>query len=148
MKKLLVLAGILILAGCKSDTSEKDDTSDGSQKTALQDPEVKESFSRGSMIYNNYCSTCHLSSGEGIPNTFPPINKSDWLTEKRKKTIQAVKYGLQGPIEVNGEAYDNLMPAMGLSDQEVTDVLNYIFYAWDNNVEEPATLEEVQAVSE
>ena len=148
MRKLIILVGILILSGCKSDTSDKNETTAASQKTALQDPEVKESFSRGSKIYNNFCATCHLSSGEGIPNTFPPVNNSDWLTEKRKETIRAVKYGLQGPIEVNGEEYNNLMPAMGLSDQEVRDVLNYIFYAWDNNVEEPATLEEVQEVSE
>ena len=147
MKKLLSIFIVLILAGCKSD--KKDDQENSvTEKTALNIPEVQESFNRGAKIYNNFCATCHLSNGEGIENAFPPIAGSNWLTEKRKETIRAVKYGLKGPIEVNGTAYNSLMPAMGLSDKEVTDVLNYIFYAWENNVDNPATLDEVKAIKE
>ena len=87
-----------------------------------------------------------MSNGEGIPNAFPPIAGSNWLTEKREETIRAVKYGLQGVVQVNGEEYNSFMPAMGLSDEEVTDVLNYIFNAWENNIDEPATVAEVKAV--
>ncbi|GHA44313.1 hypothetical protein GCM10007103_26930 [Salinimicrobium marinum] len=147
MKKLLSIFIVLILAGCKSD-KKNDQENSATEKTALHNPEVQESFSRGAKIYNNFCATCHLSNGEGIENAFPPIAGSDWLTDKRTETIRAVKHGLKGPIEVNGIEYNSLMPAMGLSDQEVTDVLNYIFYAWDNNVEDPATLEEVKSVKE
>ncbi|WP_424494444.1 c-type cytochrome [Salinimicrobium sp. GXAS 041] len=109
---------------------------------------MSESFPEGADIYNNFCATCHLASGEGIPNAFPPINKSNWLKEKRAATIKAVKYGLNGNIEVNGVEYNSLMPSMELTDEEVKNVLNYIFYAWDNNVEKPATLAEVREVKE
>ncbi|HER40215.1 MAG TPA: cytochrome c, partial [Salinimicrobium catena] len=65
--------------------------------------ELKQSISRGAALYNNFCASCHLSNGEGIAGVFPPLKGSDWLTEKRKQSIRAVKYGLNGPIEVNGE---------------------------------------------
>ena len=66
--------------------------------------------------------------------------------EKRKESIHAVKYGLNGPIEVNGMEYDNLMPQLGLSDEETADVLNYIFHSWENSVKDPVTVEEVAAI--
>ena len=142
-----MLALLVSFSACKDNKGEKE-REDSAKKSALESPEISESFSRGAKIYNNFCATGHLSSGEGIPNAFPPINNSNWLTEKRTATIRAVKYGLKGPIEVNGVEYNSLMPAMGLTDEEVKDVLNYIFYAWENNVEKPATLEEVKAVTE
>lgn len=144
MKKLVVFTLLVIFTSCKNTADEeKSDV-----KSALESPEVSQSYSEGAKIYNNFCASCHLSSGEGIANAFPPINNSNWLTEKRTATIRAVKHGLKGPIEVNGVEYNSLMPAMGLTDEEVRDVLNYIFYAWDNNVEKPATLAEVKAVQE
>ena len=42
-------------------------------------------------------------------------------------------YGLQGEINVAGEAYNGVMPAWGqLTDQELADVLNYVTTAWGN----------------
>lgn len=146
MKKILVFTLIILLGGCKSGKEKKDQGKNSSEETAFQNPETRESFSRGAKIYSNFCASCHLSNGEGIPNAFPPIAGSNWLTEKREETIRAVKYGLQGVVQVNGEEYNSFMPAMGLSDEEVTDVLNYIFNAWENNIDEPATVAEVKAV--
>ena len=150
MRGLLIIALALTFLACKSD-KEKGETEEqilipASEKRVTQDPELKESISRGAKLYNNFCSSCHLSNGQGIPNAFPPLNKSDWLTDKRKETIRAVKYGVKGPIEVNGVKYDNLMPDLGLTDEEVADVINYTFNAWDNNIQPPVTVEEVEAV--
>ena len=150
MKSFLIV-GVLLLTffSCKSDKSGNDTqesvVSPASEKQVVQDHELKESISRGAEVYNNFCASCHLSNGQGIPNAFPPLNKSNWLTEKRKETIRAVKNGVKGPIEVNGVKYDNLMPDLGLTNEEVADVLNYTFHAWDNNVQPPVTLEEVEA---
>ena len=142
MKKLLVACLLAMSFGCKNTSEEK--TVATSQKEFS--PEVKESISRGSQIYNNFCASCHLSNGEGISGVFPPVNNSDWLKNRQKESIHAVKFGLRGPITVNGEKYDNLMPALGLSDQEVADVMNYINNAWENNYGEPVTKEEVAAI--
>ena len=150
MRGRLIIALTLAFIGCKSDKEEGDTEEQivisASEKRVTQDPELKESISRGAQIYISFCASCHLSNGQGIPNAFPPLNKSDWLTDKRKETIRAVKYGVKGPIEVNGVKYDNLMPDLGLTDREIVDVTNYTFNAWDNNVQPSVTVEEVEAV--
>lgn len=149
MKKILLIFTAVVFIGCKDEKKETSEITleeNYSRAPQQKDPAVKESISRGAEVYNNFCASCHLASGEGIQGTFPPLAKSDWLTDKRKETIHAVKYGLSGPIKVNGEDYDNLMPALGLTDEEVADVLNYISHSWGNNVEEPFTKEEVASI--
>ncbi|MCY2687297.1 c-type cytochrome [Salinimicrobium sp. TH3] len=143
MKKLLMACLLVLILSCKNKSEEKT-TAISQQEFA---PEMKESISRGAQLYNNFCASCHLSSGEGIKGVFPPLQNSNWLAEKRKESIHAVKYGLRGPIEVNGEEYDNLMPQLGLSDREVADVMNYINNAWGNSLREPVTEEEVAAIT-
>lgn len=143
MRKSLLLVIFITIVACKN-SSEKETGTAMSQTEMGED--LKESISRGATVYNNFCASCHLSNGEGIAGVFPPLKGSDWLTEKRKETVRAVKYGLNGPIEVNGEEYDNLMPALGLTDEETADVLNYIFNSWGNKVKDPVTPEEVAAI--
>ena len=153
MRKPLILLLSLALGSCKSETKDKESLKDlfpsaseqtsTSSPTAEHPPEVAESISRGAGIYNNFCATCHLGSGKGIPNAFPPLNNSSWLKEKREASISAVKNGLTGPIEVNGKEYNSVMTDLGLTDQEVADVMNYIFTSWDNYIEPPVTVEEV-----
>lgn len=133
---------LMVILGCKN--SSKENTTAISQQDFS--PEVKESISGGAEIYNNFCASCHLSNGEGIKGVFPPLKNSDWLKEKRKESIHAVKFGLRGPITVNGVEYDNLMPALGLSDQEIANVMNYIYSSWGNTLKEPVTEEEVGAI--
>jgi mono/diheme cytochrome c family protein len=54
--------------------------------------------------------------------------------------------GLEGPIEVNGEPYNNAMPQHSfLSDQEVAEVATYIRQNLGNDAS-AITAEEVQAV--
>lgn len=133
-----------LLLSCKGNSEKNEEVASAPQEEFS--PEVKESISRGGKIYNSFCASCHLSEGEGIAGTFPPLKDSDWLTEKREETIAAIKHGLRGPIEVNGVAYDNLMPDLGLTDEEVADVLNYIHSSWGNEMKEPYTVEEVAAI--
>ena len=104
------------------------------------------SFTRGKEIYSDFCINCHLPDGKGVPEINPPLDGSNWLTEKRKESIHAIKFGLQGPIEVNGEKYNSLMAPQGLSDEEVADVMNYILNSWSNTSDNQVTTEEVAAV--
>ncbi len=134
---------LAMIFGCKSNSEEK--TVAVSQKEFS--PEVKESIARGGEIYNNFCASCHLSNGEGIKGVFPPLKNSDWLKDKQEASIHAIKFGLRGPITVNDVEYDNLMPSLGLSDDEVADVMNYINNSWGNNYGDPVTEEEVAAIA-
>lgn len=116
-------------------------------ETAGQEPSALEkSITRGKAVYQDFCLHCHLPNGKGVPGNFPPLDGSDWLTDKREESIHAVKYGQSGEIVVNGQRYNNAMPPMGLSDKEVADVMNYIMNSWSNTQEKPVTEEEVQQI--
>ena len=142
MRLLLILGLLVMTLGCKN-TSEENITAVSQQEFPA---ETQESISRGAGIYNNFCASCHLANGEGITGVFPPIANSDWMKEKRQASIHAIKFGLKGPIEVNGVEYDNLMPALGLSDAEIADVMNYIKSSWGNELKDPVTEQEVAAI--
>ena len=100
---MLFVVLLISAFGCKDNSKEATGEVAGQQHT----PQMKESMDRGAKIYNNFCASCHLSSGEGIKGVFPPLKDSDWLTKKRTESIHAIKFGLRGPIKVNGDTYDN-----------------------------------------
>ena len=111
-----------------------------------QDAALKESMERGSEIYADFCVTCHLDSGEGVEAVFPPLAKSDYLMNNRKASIKGVKYGQRGPITVNGKPYDNTMMPLGLEDEEIADVMNYIMNSWGNSGAKMVSVEEVRDI--
>lgn len=100
----------------------------------------------GKEIYADFCMQCHGATGKGDGTNFPPLDGSDWLKNKRTASIAAVKYGQSGPITVNGKKYNSSMPAMGLTDQEVADVMNYIMTSWSNKQTKAVTVKEVTAI--
>ncbi|MEC5164828.1 mono/diheme cytochrome c family protein [Flavobacterium sp. PL11] len=102
--------------------------------------------SPGKEIYLDFCIQCHGANGKGDLKNFPSLDGSDWLKNKRKESIAAVKFGQSGEIVVNNIKYNNAMPAMGLSDQEVADVMNYIMTSWSNKQTKIVTVSEVAAI--
>jgi glucose/arabinose dehydrogenase len=89
---------------------------------------------RGQTLYIAHCSMCHQVTGRGAAGTYPPLAGSDFLVgdRGRRSAVAAVVGGLQGPITVNGKAYNNQMPAVVLDDQGVADVLTFVFNQWGN----------------
>ncbi len=114
----------------------------------FQDNELKESMERGGEIYQDFCITCHLGTGEGVANTFPPLDGSDYLLTYREESIRGIKFGQQGELMVNGVIYNNAMPPMGLEDEEIADVMNFILNSWGNTSDEMVTVKEVESILE
>ena len=100
----------------------------------------------GKEIYDDFCIQCHGANGKGDGKNFPPLDGSDWLTKKRTQSIHAVKFGQSGAIVVNKKTFNNVMPAMGLSNEEVADVMNYIMNSWGNKQSKKVTKEEVENI--
>ncbi|MGY3794160.1 c-type cytochrome [Aquimarina sp. 433] len=111
-----------------------------------QETDLSKSIERGEEIYTDFCMQCHLPDGKGTPKVFPPLAGSDWLTNKREQSIHSIKYGLNGPITVNGETYNSAMTSLGLEDEEIADVMNYIMNSWGNKQSKMVTVEEVKSV--
>ncbi len=112
----------------------------------FQDKNLKESITRGKEIYADFCVTCHQANGEGVEDTFPPLAGSDYLIKYREASIRGVKYGQRGEITVNGVVYNNTMMPLGLADEEIADVMNYVYNSWGNKGTRIVTAEEVSAI--
>lgn len=93
---------------------------------------LKESIERGKDIYIANCLTCHIDQGEGIEDLYPPLAKSDYLMADKKRSIQQVLYGAKGEMKVNGKTYNTEMVGIELTDQQTSDVLNYIRNSFGN----------------
>ena len=96
-----------------------------------QNFDLKASIVRGKSVYNTQCASCHMEEGNGIEGVFPTLIKSDYFTDKNR-LVKVVTTGLRGPIVVNGVNYDGEMPATDLTDEQVSDVLNYVRNSWGN----------------
>ena len=79
----------------------------------------------GAGVFVNNCQACHQANGEGVPEAFPPLAKSDYLNGDKIRAIKTVTGGLQTKLTVNGHAFDGVMPAWDLSDEDIANVLTY-----------------------
>ena len=134
---LLITVGLLLTCGQKKEYDIH----------LAQTSDFKTSISRGKTIYNNLCVTCHLPNGKGVPGAFPPLAGSDYLRDNQDLSIKNIKYGMSGPITVNGKSYNNVMANMGLKDQEIADVMNFINQSWGNNYGEQISIEKVSKIT-
>lgn len=100
---------------------------------------------RGSKIFTEKCLVCHQPTGQGVPGVFPPLAGSDWLKADIDRAIKVLCEGLSGPLVVNGQRFDNAMPAQILDDQQVADVISFVGASWGNELP-PVTAEKVRAV--
>ena len=98
----------------------------------------------GDAVYKKTCITCHQANGEGLPNTYPPLAKSDFISDKEKTIAQVIK-GYSGELTVNGKKYNSAMPAQQLTDEEVAAVLTYVYGNFGNGGT-TVTPDEVKAV--
>ena len=135
-----------MLIGCGNKTEEKKEADQPVAEINVEPISLESSMERGAVLYEDFCIQCHMPNGQGVTGTFPPLAGSDWLKTKRTESIYAVKFGQQGPIEVNGVTYNGIMTRMGLDDNEVADVLNYVMNSWGNSEPEIVTPQEVSRV--
>lgn len=115
-----------------------------SYKLYQQKP-LEQSVADGKEIYDDFCLQCHMANGEGVKGAFPPLAKSDYLNDI-DQSIHAIKYGLKGPIKVNGVSYNGNMINQGLDEEEIADVMNYILNNWGNSSTLIITEEKVASI--
>ncbi|BDC99665.1 cytochrome c [Persicobacter psychrovividus] len=97
------------------------------------DPEqtkTKQYVVNGQRLYMQYCTNCHQADGRGVGKLYPPLNGSDFLKDQAA-TICAIRYGLKGEIMVNGQLYDQPMPAMNtLKPLDIAEIATFISITW------------------
>ncbi|RZL20491.1 MAG: cytochrome c, partial [Pedobacter sp.] len=111
-------------------------------------PDLEKSIARGKELYKETCIACHGGKGDGVKGAIPPLAGADYLIKTPNKAIASIKYGLKGPIIVNGVSYNAMMPSPNLSDEEIADVMNYIRNSFGNKNTQLVTEKMVSAVKE
>ena len=93
---------------------------------------LAERIQSGQKLFVSICAACHQPTGRGLPNVFPPLAGSDFLNADKNRAIQTVLFGRQGEVVVNGSKYNNNMPSFPLNDQDVANVLTYVYSSFGN----------------
>ena len=106
---------------------------------------LAEQLKFGKQTYMQTCFACHQAEGQGVAGAFPPLSKSDYLNADVDRAIGVVLNGLTGEITVNGEKYNSVMTRQNLTDEEIANVLTYVYNSWDNS-EQVVTPEMVNKV--
>lgn len=113
------------------------------------EPEPIDLVAEGEKVYQTVCIACHQPNGQGLPGVFPPLAGSDWVAGDEQRLALVVLHGLMGPIEVNGQAWNSLMPPHGatLDDRKIAAALSYVRSSWGNSSPEvsPDTVEKLRA---
>jgi len=92
----------------------------------------------GKRVFTQYCAVCHQTTGEGVAGQFPPLAGSEWVLSQGwhgdNHLVKIVLHGLEGPIQVKGNNYNNAMAPWGgvLKDEQIASVLTYIRNEWGN----------------
>jgi mono/diheme cytochrome c family protein len=95
--------------------------------------DFKASMERGKKVYESTCLACHQANGSGVPGMNPPLKQTKWVLGDKPTLIKIVLNGMDEEIEVDGEYFDNVMPAFNsLNDQQVADVLTYVRNSFGN----------------
>jgi len=81
---------------------------------------------RGKEVFEDSCAQCHRTNGEGLPATFPALNKNPFVLGDPNPVIATVLNGLKSSL--------GQMPGWKdkLDDQQIAAVVTYIRQAWSN----------------
>jgi len=102
----------------------------------------------GKALFSANCITCHQANGQGLPGQYPPLAGSEILLGPAlNHTIAIVLKGLQGPVTVKGQPFNNAMqPWEGqYTDQQLASILTYVRSDWGNSGS-PVTADMVKQV--
>jgi mono/diheme cytochrome c family protein len=86
----------------------------------------------GKRLFVSICAACHQPTGQGLPNVFPPLAGSDFLNADKSRAIQTVLFGRHGDVIVNGQKFNNNMPSFPLTDQDIANVLTFVYNSFGN----------------
>jgi mono/diheme cytochrome c family protein len=95
---------------------------------------VAASVARGKTVYLQRCMVCHQADGGGVPKLNAPLDGSTAVNGANiAKLVKNIVKGLNDRIEIDGEFYENAMPAAAdLTDTQIADVLTFIRSSWSN----------------
>ena len=97
-------------------------------------PDQQQRMSLGGEYFATHCAACHGPGGQGIPSLGPTLVDSPWVTTATERLARIVLHGLQGPIEVEGETWNGVMPGHSgvpeFTDEVASGLLTFLHRSW------------------
>ena len=82
------------------------------------------------------CRSCHNDDGRGQDGLGPSLVDSPWVLGSPERLTALVLHGMEGPIEVHGQTWDDMMPGFAvdprLPDPAIAALLTYVRRSWGN----------------
>ena len=127
----MIREGILVLAFLTSIACSPKPSSEENTLAQISDPEVMKYAVTGKGLYENYCGNCHQADGKGLGKLIPPLRDSDYFQASVHRTVWIMRHGQKGEIVVNGENYNQAMPANPqLKPLEIAQIATYLYNIW------------------
>lgn len=119
-------------------TTPKKGTGAGTEAAELSPVE------QGAQYFAQNCAACHQPTGLGVPGSYPPLAKSEYVNGGTRRLGMILLKGLQGPLKVEGATYNGSMPPWGasLTDKKIAAILTYVRQAFGNS-SSPVTPEQI-----
>lgn len=119
----------LLVASCSPKASSGENS-----LAQISDAKVMQFAIPGKELYENYCANCHQKDGSGLGKLIPPLRDADYFKADIHRTVWIMKHGKVGEILVNGEVYNQAMPANpSLSPLELAQIATYLYNSWGMN---------------
>ena len=105
---------------------------DKKELITLNNNDQTDNRTRGFLLYNSYCATCHGIDGKGLENLAPPLYQTEYTAGPTEHMALIMLHGLRGPITIHGEIYEGaaVMPGIkdnpDISDRDIIDIIAYI----------------------
>lgn len=107
-------------ASATSDTATSDSAT--GESTGVGDQTLLD----GAEVYTAICAQCHQAGGMGVSGKYPPLKDNPNVADPAY-IEQVIRNGREGEIVVNGNTFNNVMPAQtALSDDDIVNVVAYI----------------------
>lgn len=149
-----LMAALTVTACAKSSNSSESTTAETTSAAAqtssapMQAVLAGSDSAAGAKVYQANCSSCHQADGKGLAGAFPPLAGNPNVTGDPAKVIHIVKFGLTGKIDVEGHAFNGIMPPWGsqLSNADIARAVTHIRTSWGNKAG-PVTEAQVAAAA-
>ena len=105
----------------------------------------------GQAYYESRCATCHGVDGKGVSPIGPSLVESPYVVGPPETLVRIMLDGLSGPIEINGETWNAVMPGHRMNpdftDEVASGVATYVRRAWGHGVSavDPKQIETLKA---
>jgi mono/diheme cytochrome c family protein len=146
LKYIMLVVMVLIIHSCSNQNpSETQKLKINSKNNITSEPQ---SHDKGKILFMKYCLACHQTDGSGVPGMYPPLIQSPIInTGNKQQIINILLNGLEGPIQVNGQTYNQQMPKQAfLTNEQLSLIINYVSKSFKNQgpIIQPSEIESVR----